>query len=205
MMLMVLGDWWSELANVDKFFWGVSIIFSVLFVIQFVLSLVGLDFDHDADHDVDFSADADHDLSVDHDFTILSVRSFIAFFTFFGWTGVLILRGGGSSLSAIALGSLAGFVSMLIVGYIMYLFTKLQQDGTLDFDNAIFEEGEVYLSIPANEEGSGKIHIELQGSLRELPARSRDGVAIKTGTKIRVVEVLEDHTLIVEPVNKFLL
>ena len=54
-----------------------AIIFSVLFFIQFILLLIG--FDSDSDTDFDHGGDSG---SLEHEFSALSARSIIAFFTF---------------------------------------------------------------------------------------------------------------------------
>ncbi|MFT5834354.1 MAG: hypothetical protein ACI97N_001992 [Cognaticolwellia sp.] len=203
MMLLVLGEWWAALAGIEKIFWGVSIIFSVLFFIQFVLSLIGLDFDSDVD--MDFDSDVDSGFSTDVSFTVLSVRSFIAFFTFFGWTGVLVLNNGVSGLWAVGFGAIAGIAAMLIVGYMMYLFARLQDDGSV-FDpyEALDEVGTVYMKIPAGQQGSGKVQIKLQGSIKEVEAVTRDGEPIPMGTAVRIIDILDEKIMIVEPLDKYL-
>lgn len=202
-MLLVLGEWWAALAGIEKIFWGVSIIFSVLFFIQFVLSLIGLDFDSDVD--MDFDSDVDSGFSTDASFTVLSVRSFIAFFTFFGWTGVLVLNNGVSGLWAVGFGTIAGIAAMLIVGYMMYLFARLQDDGSV-FDpyEALDEVGTVYMKIPAGQQGSGKVQIKLQGSIKEVEAVTRDGEPIPMGTAVRIIDILDEKIMIVEPLDKYL-
>ena len=137
---------------------------------------------------------------LDADFTLLSVRSIIAFFTFFGWTGVVALSGGAGSMLAVLMASAAGFMAMMVVAYIFYLFIKLQSSGTLNLDNALGNTGEVYLIIPGNKSGIGKVQMKVQGSLRELDAITT-GQAIPTGAPIQVVDVLENGTLIVEPMD----
>ncbi len=201
MVNLFIGEWWSALTNVEQIFWGISIIFSVLFIIQFVLSLVGFDFEGDLDFDTD--ADLSSDYSLDADFTILSVRSFIAFFTFFGWAGVGVLNSGGSAWLATLIGSGAGLSAMFVVAYMMYLFSHLQEDGTVQVQDAIYSTGEVYLSIPPAKTGQGKIQVSINGSLRELDAIT-EGKEIPTGANIRVIDILEDNTLVVEPVEKYL-
>ena len=198
---MFSGDWWSSLNGIQQLFWGISIVFSVLFIIQFVLSLIGLDFDGDAD--VDVHTDVDNGYQLDADFTLLSVRGIIAFFTFFGWTGVLVLNAGGSTLMALGLASLSGLLAMLIVGYMIYMFSKLTQEGNVDIQEALFQTGEVYLTIPAGKNGSGKIHLKIQGSLKEMDAIT-EGQSLITGAPIKVIEVLDDNLLLVEPAISYL-
>jgi len=193
-----LSTWFGDLNTVEQIFWGISIIFSVLFVIQFVFSLIGFDFDTDVDADV-----SGGDYSLDTDFTVFSVRSIIAFFTFFGWTGVLVLRSGAGAGAAVGFGLLAGTVAMLIVAYMFYLFMKLTKDGNVDLSEALYNTGEVYLTIPSDKSGQGKIHIQIQGILKEMDAIS-DGKALATGVPVRVVDILNNNILVVEPVETYL-
>jgi len=201
MLLLTFGSWWSALEGIQQVFWAIAIVFSVLFVIQFVFSLIGLDMD--ADVDIDVSADGlDAGASLEADFSVFSSRGIIAFFTFFGWTGVLMLNAGGTTLSSIIAASVAGAIAMFIVGYMMYQFTKLNQEGNTDINNAIFNTGEVYLTIPAKDGGQGKVHINIEGSLKELDAITENGESLPTGSFIRVVEVINNQILLVEPVRE---
>lgn len=196
MTLLFIEGWWEPLNSTEKVFWTIALIFSILFLIQFVLSLIGLDFDSDADFEI--GGDVEVGTELDPGFSILSVRSIIAFFTFFGWTGVLILNGGGTSWLAITLSFASGTAAMFIVAYIMYQFYKLGESGTIDLKKVKYKNGEVYIPIPANKNGKGKIHIKIRGAVKELDAVT-DGDAIPTGTIIQVVEVLNNNILLVEP------
>ena len=199
MYILILGEWWTALAGIEKVFWGISIVFSVLFFIQFILSLLGLDFDTETD------VDGGMESGLDADFTILSVRSFIAFFTFFGWAGVGVLNGGGTAIVAIGAGIIAGVSAMLVVGYVMYAISQLTDDGRItDPFDAIDTIGTVYLRIPGNSQGQGKITLNLNGSLREWDAVTLENEQLPTGSSIRVIEVLDDKILVVEPADKYL-
>ena len=198
MLLLTFGSWWSALAGIQQVFWAIAIVFSVLFVIQFVFGLIGLDMDAD----LDVSAEGlESGASLEGDFSVISSRGIIAFFTFFGWTGVLMLNAGGTTLSSIIAASVAGAAAMFIVGYMMWQFTKLNQEGNIDINNAIFNTGEVYLTIPAKDGGQGKVHINIEGSLKELDAITENGESLPTGSFIRVVEVIDNQLLLVEPVR----
>ena len=201
MLFLFLGNWWNALANIEQVFWGISIIFSILFIIQFVLSLIGLDFDHDVDADMDMDVAHADGYHMDSDFTLLSVRSIIAFFTFFGWTGVLVLNAGGTLFATLGFSTMSGLASMFIVGYMMYAFSKLEQHGNMDITEALYNTGEVYLPIPSNKTGQGKIHITIQGSIREMDAITM-GSLLPTGSPVRVVEIVNNELLVVEPVKE---
>ena len=195
-----MNEWWGELTGVNKLFWALAIIFSVLFIIQFVFSVIGLDFDGDSDVDSDMDVDADDGYSLDRDFSILSIRSIIAFFTFFGWGGVLSLQGGSSLTTTLIFSSVSGFVAMFLVAYMMYSFSRLSQAGNIDIGHAIMQIGEVYLTIPGARAGEGLVHVKIEDSLRELGAVT-DGQNLPTGSKVRVLDVLEGNLLLVEPLE----
>ena len=171
-----------------------------MFFIQFILSLIGLDFDTDTDLDVGSDIE-----SMDADFTVFSVRGFIAFFTFFGWAGVSVLNGGGSAFVALGVGALAGAVAMTIVGYMMYAFSRLSDDGkVVDPYDALDTVGTVYLRIPASSKGQGKITLNINGNLREWEAITLEGEQLPTGSSVRVIEIVDDNVLVVEPADKYL-
>ena len=200
MLFLFLGNWWNALASIEQVFWGIAIIFSILFIIQFVLSLIGLDFDHDVDLDTHVDVTHVDSFQVDSDFTLLSVRSIIAFFTFFGWTGILVLNAGGTLFATLGFSTLSGLASMFIVGYMMYAFSKLEQQGNMDINEALYNTGEVYLPIPSNKNGQGKIHINIQGSIREMDAVTK-GSLLPTGSKVRVIDIMNNELLVVEPLE----
>ena len=194
-LILNINQWWESLSSAHQVFWFIAVIFSVLFFIQFIFLLIG--FETDSDVDVD-AADSG---SFEHEFSALSVRSIIAFFTFFGWTGVLALHNHTSVWIAVLLASIAGISAMFIVAYMMFKFAQLEQSGTLNLYNALDKTGEVYLTIPENEQGTGKIHILVEGRVRELDAVT-NGEALKTGTAVKVVDILSGNILKVESIGE---
>lgn len=186
-----LTQWWESLSSPHQVFWFIAIIFSVLFFIQFILLLIGLDSDSG---DFDHTGDAG---SFDHEFSALSIRSIIAFFTFFGWTGVLAIHNHFNVWVAVLSASIAGLAAMFIVAYMVYKFSQLEQSGTLNLYNALDQPGEVYLSIPAEGKGLGKVHLKVDGRIRELDAITQ-GEILKTGTHIKVIEIMDGNVLKVE-------
>ena len=202
MLLLTFGSWWGDLNGVQQIFWSIAIVSSVLFVIQFVFSIIGVDMDADADIEMGSVDLGDSDYSLDADFSVFSMRSIISFFTFFGWTGVLTLNAGGNTTTALIASTLSGTAAMLLVAYMMWQFAKLSQDGTADINTALFQIGEVYLTIPANNTGKGKVHITVQGALKELDAITEGNTSIPTGSFIKVMEVMKDNILVVVPIEK---
>lgn len=196
-MILLLTEWWNSLISTEQVFWGIAIIFSVLFIIQFGLSLLGLDFEGDADMDT-----GEADFSLDPSFALLSIRSIIAFFTFFGWAGVLALQSGRGLTATLLWAIVAGLSAMILVAYLMYFFSRLTEDGNDDLNDLLFNNGMVYLHIPGHRKGTGKVHVNLRNALREMDAVT-EGEALTSGKNVKVVEIIEGNTLVVEPVEIF--
>lgn len=192
---VTINQWWEALSSAHQVFWFIAIVFSVLFFIQFVLLIIGMDGDA-GDVGDGFSGDI-QDLGMETDFSALSLRSIIAFFTFFGWTGVLILGNQLSVWIAVIFATIAGLSAMFIVAYLMYKFAQLEQSGTLNLYHALDQPGEVYLSIPEHKSGQGKVHVMIDGVVREMDAIT-DGQMLKTGEAVKVIEILDNNTLKVE-------
>ena len=196
-MVLTVTDWWYGLGTIEQIFWGIALVFSLLFVIQFVLSLLGADMDADADMD-----SAGGSFSVDPAFTLLSVRSIIAFFTFFGWMGVLALTNGYSTNLTLLIAVISGLIAMVMVAYLMFFFSRLAERGNADLGELIYKDATVYLTIPERRKGKGKIHVSLQNSLREMDAVT-EGERLDNGKSVKIIEIIEDNVLVVEPIEIF--
>lgn len=84
---------------------------------------------------------------------------------------------------------------------LFYYISKLTASGTLKMKNALNAIGEVYLTVGANRSRTGKIQIKIQGALRELEALTDHNEDLKQGKIIKVIEVTNNGTLIIEPQN----
>ena len=203
MNIVIFGTWWHDLSFAQQIFWTIAVIFSVLFVLQLVSSIIGLDFDSDMDGDFsgdfggDFEAsDVDGHFDIDPGFTLFSIRSIIAFFTFFGWVGVITLSSGVDIKTAIIVSFLSGLIALFFVAFVLYQLVKMAETGTPDIDDALGKYGKVYIPVPAKRTGTGMVHIELNNKLMELRAVT-DGEKLNTGTIIYVFKILEDNILLV--------
>ena len=88
---------------------------------------------------------------------------------------------------------------ILFMLYPMFrLLSKMQQSGTINvYTQAVGCQGSTYLRIPGNRMGEGKVQITINGAVREYDAQT-EGDTIPTGTPIKVVEVINEGTLLVE-------
>ncbi len=121
----------------------------------------------------------------------------IAFFTVFGWTGIACIRGDVSKPWTIVAALIAGSLMVVMMAFLFRSMSRLKHSGTMDISNALNKVGETYLFIPARRNGYGKVHIKVQGSLKELQAITDEEKDIPTGKLVKVVEVLNSNILIV--------
>ena len=83
--------------------------------------------------------------------------------------------------------------------------SSMQQAGNINvFTSAVGCEGKVYLTIPGERAGTGKIQISISGAIREYDAVT-DGPTLSTGTSIKVVEVISAGTMLVEPLESIII
>ncbi len=188
-------DWWGDLSLVLKIYWGIAIPFTVLFVLQSILSFLGHE-SHELSHDAQH--DADHGVG----FQFFTVKNLIGFFTIFGWTGIASIDGGLSTTMSMVLATLAGLLMMTIMAGLFYLLMKAQADGTMKFNKAIGQVGEVYLTIQSNRKGLGKVQVNVMGSLRTLDAMTDDDADLPTGKIVTVSSIAGDNILIVTSSSK---
>jgi len=189
-MLLDILTWWQALPTGEQWFWSIAIVSNILFFLYLLAQFAG-------GHDVDADGGL-HPGDADTGFTILSVRSLLAFGMFMGYTGVVATRLGASLLVASLTGTAAGLLAAWLAWRLLHLVLRLQSSGTLDLQNAVGQTGEVHLQIPMPGNGSGKVMLQVQGALREMDAVSEEQ-AIPTGAPILVVGLTENGALIVQP------
>ena len=128
---------------------------------------------------------------------LFSFRGIVAFFAVYGWGALAISRSGKPWLVALIVGLILGIAAMFLVAVTMQLFVRLQSDGTVDPGNAVGLAGEVYLSIPPQRQGEGKVNVVIQEKMTECSAVTDEERPISTGEQITVVGVTREHQLIV--------
>ncbi|GAU79796.1 NfeD family protein [Fusibacter sp. 3D3] len=182
------------LLTLEKIYLYVAIPASLILLIQTLMTIFGLSGEIDAD----FDADGDVDITGASHMTLFSVRNIIAFFTFFGWSGLWLVTKNIPVVLTLFFSIVIGLIFVMISMSLFLLISRMQRNGTLNFDNALDQVGEVYIPIPPNRQGAGKVMIAVQGSLRELEAITDESTVIKTGTKVKVLAIFGTNQLLIE-------
>jgi membrane protein implicated in regulation of membrane protease activity len=167
-----------------------ALVGTVFFVLRIVLMLAGM-----GAHDLDFHHDVDvNHPDSGHSFEILSIQSIAAFAMGFGWGAFAGLKSGFSPIAVnlVGLGAGAGMVWLLAIA--LRAMADLQTSGNISLASALGKEGDVYVTVPGAA-GRGQVRLTLDQRQRFYDAVSEE--TLPTGTRVRVVKVNDDNTLMV--------
>lgn len=198
----MIASWWAGLSLVMKILWGVTLAASLIFIIQTILTFIGADAgDVNMDAGTDFSADG---FDGDAGMNLYTFRNFVNFFLGFGWTAILLKDKIQSVGLLLMISVIIGIGLVVLVMYVFKWLSTMQQSGNINLESsAVGCRGKVYLTIPGERSGEGKVQISINNAVREYAALT-DGDAIKTGTPIKVVEVIDGRTLLVEELSSLI-
>ncbi len=196
-------------------------------VCQFVLSLFGLgghhDFgggDHDvgADlHDVGGHDGAGHDAAGHDDHGhggahqqglgnwlvgVLTFRTVVAALTFFGLAGLAARQTELPTPWVLAIALAAGAGAMFLVAWVMRSLARLNAEGTARIERAVGKRGTVYLTVPGNKAGVGKVQLNLQNRTVECQAVT-PGELLPNGSPVVVTAVVNRDTVEVASASSF--
>ncbi|MBI5690978.1 MAG: NfeD family protein [Verrucomicrobia bacterium] len=181
--------WWNQLSTPQQFFYGIGIVAGCVTVVMAALALIGLDH-HDTDVAVGDHLDGG---------SLLSTKPLTGFFLGFGWAGGIALDQGLSLMVASLVAFGVGTVLMLFFAWLIRAIYSLRSDGTRQIANAVGAIGTVYVTLPPQRQSGGQINVTVSGRLETLAALNSAGRPIPSGEKVRVVEVIDAGTVLVEP------
>ncbi len=193
-----MGDFWNTILDFGKdnlADWTMTKIYLIcaaaggsVLLGQMGLSLFGLGDADDIDPDV--SVD---DLDGGDGLSFLSIRGLAAFLTLFGLVGAAGTSSDWPPLPTAVAAFSSGFAVMFFIALAMRWFRSQQSSGHLQPKNALGKTARVYLRIPANKAGKGKITVSVQGRSLELEAVT-SGPELPTGSSCRVVSMITEAT-----------
>lgn len=150
---------------VIAFFVACAALGGVVLILQLLLGLIGGDTDLDHDGQGHLSEGLD----------LISVRSLSAGAAFFGIAGAGAATSGWPSILAFGAALASGLFATVVVAYLMRAMRRLEVDGSERIENALGQTATVYLRIPGNRQGAGKILVPMQGRTVEYQAVTPGG------------------------------
>ncbi len=188
---------WENLSTLAKVLFCTGIGATAILLVQIILMLIG--FAGDAFGDVDGDVDADGDVDLDgagDGIGLFTIKGLVAFFSIGSWTGFAMDVSGCNEVLSICVAVLVGAAALVGVGFLYKGLNKLQSNGNLNMSNAIGKTAEVYLTIPANNSGTGKVTLEVQEKFVEATARTTAENAIPTGSIVKVVDTVNGELIV---------
>ncbi len=183
-------EWFNSLEPLLKTYWIVASVASLVFIIQMIMTFVGMD--SSGGVDTDFGGDTD----IDSPFPFFSLRNLVNFFLGFGWGGVCFYDTFTSKIWVGFFAFITGIIFVAIFFLIIRQFMKLGRDNTFKIIDTIGNAADVYLAIPGEKSGKGKIQISVKGAFHEIDAMT-EGERIPTGGKAKVESVIDSQTVLV--------
>ena len=211
---MFLIDWWNSLSTAAQIFACMAIPASLLLLIQTILTFMGIGDSGDVADDMpddipDDLPDASDGVFGENAVTdaadtfgldglrIFTMRGIVSFFVVFGWLGIAMDAAGVALWITLLVSTVCGLAMMLVLAFLMRAIMKLRSDGNTDNRNAVGTSGKVYLTIPPQRSGEGKVQIMLQGSYVERNAVTDDESPIPTGCEVVVIGISGQTDLVV--------
>ena len=191
-------EFWEGLLLAQKIYFCVGLAASVFLILQIITLLFGIG--DSGEVDIDLSGDGEVDATVDlsDGFTLFSLRGIVAFFAIGGWTGYALAP--INTWIAVGGSLLAGSLALVGMAFAMRGIMKLRSSGNIEIAKAVGKVADVYLTIPAKGNGSGKITLTLEERYVELNAISLSDTPIPTGEKVKISALVGD-SLVVEKIS----
>jgi hypothetical protein len=185
------------LSNLDpllRAYWYVAIPTSLIFIIQTIMTFIGVDSSDGIDADFDGNLEGN-----EAPFQLFSLRNLINFLLGASWAGISFYNTISSPGLLITVSFVVGILFVLLFFVIIRQVVKLSEDNSFHLTETINKTADVYLSVPANKSGKGKVLISVKGSTRELDAIT-EWEKIESGSIVKVVRIESGGVLVVEKI-----
>lgn len=177
--------------SADLVFLACALVGVTLFVLRGILMLAGSIFDD--------ASDTEHHDASEPVFKFLTLHTLTGFLMVFGLLGLGLRHHLDYPFdSAVGLALVAGIFMMLVVAVVFYGASHLTSQGSVfKISQLVGQPAIVYQRIEADNDG--KIQVVIHGVTREVGARSQFGKAIDSFEHVKIVGVVDNYTVLVQP------
>lgn len=186
-------NWWAQMDAARQLFYGIGLIAGFIALLLAILGFIGMEHHEALDAT---SADMDHGGG-----GIFSVKPLTGFFLGFGWAGGMALEAGWPMIGAIAAAVAAGGSIMAVIVLMFRAIISMRSDGTVRIQDALGAIGTVYITLPPAKAAGGQVTVNFMGRQETLAALNLANRAVPSGEKIKVVEIIDTRTVLVEPLG----
>ena len=190
-----MSKFWSALDAYDRVLFIVGTVFTVFMLFKVLFMMLG-GHDTDTNHD---GISGDHEGGFDlFGLKLLTLRTISAFVSVGAWCIFIFNQVGLEPWLSTIIGLVIGLGAGVAVALMFAGISKLQNSGNLNLQYSVGKNAEVYLTIPANKSGVGKISVYMEDRYIEVDAMTECEENIKTGTPIKVVKEIGENLLLVD-------
>jgi hypothetical protein len=192
--------WWQSLSLFEQisFITAVSATFVMLvFLVLMLIGVDGSDFDGIDVPEIDTDFLNDEPISAIGGLRIFTIKGALAFLSIGGWIAY-IFAGLLGPLLSVLLGAIFGSVAAVLQAMAFKAMMKLEVAGNLDYKNAIGKTGTVYMRVPKDKSGKGKITVVIQERYAEIDAITEDLEDILPKSTIEIIGLYDETTLLVK-------
>lgn len=188
-----MKEWFSNLQWYEHVYLWIGVAATLFLIIQIVMmcfSSFGGDLDLDGDGEID--VDTDSGVSV---FTVKSITAFLAVGC---WAGLLTctLASEGLQWLSIIVAIVSGTLAAAVVILLMRAIMKLQSNGIEEPEKLVGKQATVYVSIPSNRTGRGKITLNAQGKFMELDAVTDENEKLLCDESVEIISTENECTVV---------
>ena len=168
-----MKEWFENLSVLEHIYLWIGVVATVFLIIQIILMCF-----------TSFGGDVDVDSGV----SIFTVKSLTAFFAVGSWCGLLTCSLASESLQwlSVIIALATGGAAMSVVIILLRAMAKMQYNGTMQPETLVGKQATVYISIPAERSGRGKITLTAQGRYMELDAMT-EGEKLFTDESVEII------------------
>lgn len=185
-------DFISGLDPTVQSFWYIALPTTLIFLIQTIMTFTGSDATDGLS--ADFQSDV---MESGGPFQLFSFRNLINFLLGFSWTGIAYASIIENPFYLILAALASGILFVSIFFFAMGQIQKLAEDNTFKLSNSLDKRASVYLTIPANRSGKGKIQVSVHGAFHEIEAIT-PYEAIPSGLEVRITKIVNESLVEVE-------
>ena len=206
--------WWDSLTDYQQVLFYIAVAATVVMVIFIILMFMGFDhtqfdgFDGGIDgmDDLDFDVHAD---GIDHfndeplssvgGLKIFTIRGTLAFLSVGSWVTMLFFDY-MHPIFATLIGAFAGFIAAVLLSYALKQTMILESSVNNYYNNAVGKTATVYMRIPKNNSGKGKINLVIDDRYVEVDAVTHDQEDILPNQSVTILDVTDGTSLIVKKI-----
>lgn len=177
-----MKQWFADLSVLEQIYFWLGIVSTLFLIIQIILMCLS-----SFGGDVDVDGDGDIDVDTDSGVSVFTVKSITSFFAVGSWCGLLTcaLVADNKQWLSVIVALLTGAAAMAVMVLLLRAIVKLQCNGAFEIEKTVGKRATVYVSVPPQRSGRGKITLDAQGRFVELDA------VTDCDSRIAVDEVVE--------------